>query len=616
MASDPRPGYNLVKDAPLSPQGSMRDAARPWAALEGVGENISKVGDQMARVFVQSKEVEIRRQAAEMELEYDQIKNDFELNMLKDPNVTPESANAGWMSATEQFAKKWKDNPNYSQAQKDVLGMRSQELLQQGRGQMLKTATIANIGNMKTMAALLLKQGEDQLDPEKQSRAIELMRPIIGDAAAETVAYDSNQKMEKNILISDVVADPFGTKEFMSGPKPEHLTDQVWQDAKSARNSEENLRLNTGADNFGDMVAQKIITTDTDIDKHFGEKAPPETKLPPRIVAKMKSSLATLMEERAKGLSNNPAYQRQVLGEVTSGLNAIDTTSPNAMEKKVELLTKINLIADGPTKTESIRLVQDKFAGAEEDYKNQAEVVRASLKQTFAANMDAETTAQMPLNQAIMDGFYKKDRLIGAGFSEEQATKIADIYNPNKETKKGTDRAKLINEQIAKVQELWDKRENKESTLSPWEDGVIQATLANEKTVKVVNQQNLDAYHQRLGDAIKGMNDWMRRNPNDLNDPVKVAAAKVEILRKVHASKNSASMSQPKTTQSGKTSDTFDEAAAMREAQSELAPQYIPVRTARPQKSTKKMGDGDIPLPDQQSGQEIDVLPPRQIPVR
>jgi len=192
-----------------------------------------------------------------------------------------------------------------------VLGMRSQELLQSGRGQMLKTATIANIGNMKTMAALVMQQGEDQLDVEKRDRGIELMRPIIGDAAAETVAYNSDQKMKKNLLIRDVVEDPFGHKEFMAEDPPPDWTVADWNEVRSERNGEENFRLNIGADKFGDMVAKQLITNDNDIDKNFGHLAPPKDQLPPRTLMKMKASLKKLF-------LSDPADAREFASELTA----------------------------------------------------------------------------------------------------------------------------------------------------------------------------------------------------------------------------------------------------------------------------------------------------------
>lgn len=423
---DPLPGKGLVRAFNVGAEGSPHAAAAPWAALGGLGEIIAQTGEKGIALLNKHKELQIQREAAQMETEFAKMTSDFEMEMLKNPNMTPEQIDAGWKSQTQGFQAKYQRD-GMSPMEQDHIATRSKELIQRGGASVAKSALIANIQNTKQAGINLAELGIQTGDMDKVDRGLAILKTVMPEAEVESHRMRAQSQIATTRIEAEIAADPVGMREKLKDPNfvknhPGVAVDDLPRLNEMTRGMS-NRKIGDMADDFEDKLATGKIKTNADIRRLYGDQ------VPPRILEQMEDTLEGRYDKAAIELRKTPEFQKQTVGEVSSLLDGIDTAE-NFDERYAEAAFKLSQLPDSATKRRLAKRLDSVKNGTEVESKNYADYVRSQFPEANKQGRfgKPKTVEKIKVADLVKDGFLKdKEKMMRLGFSDSQADDITEL---------------------------------------------------------------------------------------------------------------------------------------------------------------------------------------------
>ncbi len=515
---DPLPGKVLVRAFNVGAQGSMQAAGAPWQALGGLGEMIAATGEKGIALLNKHKELQIQREAADMEVEFAGIHDGFEREMLQNPNMTPEQAIAGWEKRMQSFQAKYQ-REGMSPLEQDVIGTRSKALAQRGGASVAKSSLIAGIQNTKQAGINLAELGIQTGDMEKVDKGLAVLKTVMPEADVESFRMKAQSRIATNRIESEIMGDPLGMRDSLDDPdfvknNPGVAVDDVPRLREMARTA---ARRNVGdaVDEFGDDLATGKVKTAEDIDRLYGGK------VPPRIAEDMKGHLARRYDTEERERMKSPEAQMQTLGQATGIIAGIgDTKDFEAEYSKASFL--LDSMKDSPAKryySEKLRAAKD---GRQAEAKSQTDLAMKALED-FDKRAVARLPEPMSTTKAINDGFLRnKGKLKALGFTEDQ---IAEIWAPVK-LANDKERDATDNDRRNRFEKLWEFR-NGESTADGYTRATALAIVGQKPAIENISPENEDAvisarieFDREAGARKAKLLEWMEVNPDASRDQI------------------------------------------------------------------------------------------------
>lgn len=387
-------------------------------------------GDRIAGIYQKQKEMEAQRELVKMQMEFEKLSQDYEMQMLQDPNITPEQATAGWQQATSGFAQKY-NSPDLSPMMRDIVGTRSQQLLNKGGFNVAKTATLAHIQNAKQDYLNGLQTALDTGNMELAQLSFQGMRGIMAGPEVDRIEQTFNRKYQ-TVTATNTVADlPFDYAAMFKSD-PARAVKELgisWEEAprfEAMADSQAKQRISTEFDRFYDMVAENKVTTGEDVDLQFG------TTVPPRTVASMKDYLLKANDAKQIDFYKTEEGQRQGMARLQQLFKQMPKTGGDeyyAMMGEAKHIT--SMLQDSPFE-EYARLRISDVAGERSAKKDDA--VALVGKQIEAMELPGDLFGQpvpepkrMKVSEEINAGFLSNPTLLKKlGLSEDQVDEFKD----------------------------------------------------------------------------------------------------------------------------------------------------------------------------------------------
>lgn len=527
---DPLPGKGLVRAFNVGQQASPRDAARPWAMIEGVGDMLQTVGAKAVDLLNKQKELQIQREAADMELEFDQHQQEYEMEVLQNPNMTPEQAMSGWSKRMEGFNAKYQRD-GMSPLERDVIATRAKALSEKGGLNILKSSMVASIQNTKQSAINLITKGEQTGNDELRQRGFSMLGSVVPEADIESERIKSDSRVATTLVEAAINTDPVGMRDKLADPNfvknnPGVRVDDIPRLQDAARSAARQA-VGDSVDTFGDDLATGKVKTADDIDRLYG------TKVPPRIVEKMKDELAQRYDEAEKARMKSPEAQAQMLGEASRLMSGLaDATGDDFDQRYATASFLLGKMADSPAKellTEKLRVTK---SGREAEIKTHADAAFKALEDYdktereragiggSGASVKIPGAQEMPTSRAIADGFLRDwNKLKALGFSDKQASAIRDAKDSKGELDDA--QAKSI------FRQEWKNRENGNFGADPLTMATADAILGGSEKISYVPPEALDSAFslrikadQEAGERKIKLAEWLKLNPDAKPDEI------------------------------------------------------------------------------------------------
>lgn len=424
------PGKGLVRGYESGGQASGKAAASAWGALGSIGQQIAGLGERGAALLVQHEQAAVKRKSAEMELEFDKLQTDYQAQMLKNPNLTPEEAVSGWEKMATGFSQKYQGD-GLSPLEQEVLGFRSKQLVQKGTGGVLQTSLLANIQNTKQAAVNLVQRGETTGNEELRQQGFSMLKGIVPDADIEAQRMDSDRRVATNQVTADIQANPLSMAGKLDDPEKLmkeypgiHVADIPR--LKSQLESVQRQSVGNQVDSFNDGLATGAISSTDDIERIYKDT------VPPRILEDMKIQYNKRFDETRKAWMQSPMYRAQKEGEVSNLVTAVQGTRGETFDQLYANASfGVAELPDGPGKnylTEKLRAAKE---GRTFEIKTRTDAAFKSLETYNKAERDKlPAVEKIKVSDAVEAGFLQDaGKLQSLGFSPEQAGFIVGEKN-------------------------------------------------------------------------------------------------------------------------------------------------------------------------------------------
>lgn len=292
---------------------------------------------------------------------------------------------------------------------------------------------------------------------------------------------------------------------------PGYTTD-IEADARRFAELKEREDVNMSIDEFNDGMAQRLYTSEDQIEQTFG------TRVPPRTLAKLKETFQFEQTEAAKILAASPMYQNQVRGKALELIEDFTAEVGDFDEKAVRINALIRQLPEGDaTRNELQNYFNDKRSGQIDDYKTTVQEARKQLvtayKQGFFNPVVQEQSTQARIDAGLLQN---KEVLIEAGFSEDAAENIVDAKN-------NTERVSLF-------RQTYPIREKKNIAKDPFRQASFEAIQKGESTIRYVDPNTQAESTRNLGEAVKKLDVWLKENPDKATDGEAMAKKMGEIV--------------------------------------------------------------------------------------
>jgi GH24 family phage-related lysozyme (muramidase) len=427
MARIEIPQANLIQGYQSGGEGSIAAAVAPAAAATSAGNQIQQEGDQFVAMANKYQEMNVRRKAAEMELEFDGLRDEYEMEVLKNPNMTPDQAIAGWEKRAGAFKAKYQ-REGMSPLEQDMIGTRSQALIQSGAAKVAQSSYIAGVQNSKQAAINLVSRGEQTGNREQRDQGLNMLASIMPEADIEAQRMASDRRMMTTEVEADIEADPQAMAEKLKDPNfvKDHPGISVDDIPRLQTRAGEVVRKNVGEnlDSFEDGLATGAIKTVDDIERKFG-------KLPPRIKADMKNTLARQHNAEEIARRKSPEYQEQKAGEISRVMNGLAGATGEDFENRYAQATfAISELEDSPEKIRLREKLQATKTGRDAEIKDHAGAAFKALdtyNDRERSKLPKVGASRIPVADIVSKGFLKDaDKLKRLGFDDTQAADIKE----------------------------------------------------------------------------------------------------------------------------------------------------------------------------------------------
>lgn len=486
--SDYLPGLGPVRSMETAPRGSLRDASRPWAALGGVGEQIADQGDRLASIYSQQKNMEAQRELVKMQMEYEKISQDYEMQMLQNPNITPEEATQGWQMATKDFAQKY-NSPDMSPMMRDVVGTRSQQLLNKGGFNVAKTATLAFIQNSKQEYLNGLQTALNTGNPDLADLSMQGLRSIMPESEVDKLQMTFNRDYALNQAENWVTEDAFTARHMLyEDPErffqehPDVPRDQL-QRLRSASDTHSKRSIGAAYDTFYDKIAENKIRSAEDIKLQFGD-------YPPRVVDDMIANFNKANSEKEINFYKTPEGAKYGEARILKLLDGMETTGGDEYYRMMGEARHIQSMLDkSPIKEYTGIRLQESAKNRESDTSDAMSVVGKQIENMrIPGSLTGKPIPKpepMRITEELRAGLLKDPKKLTAlGYDEGMQEKIAGAKNE-------TERRRLF-------QYYWKNAEkNQAKELSPGLKALGEAIWKGSETADWIDPDQLREYNEQ-----------------------------------------------------------------------------------------------------------------------
>lgn len=525
------PGFDAVKPVSTGSPGSLRDAARPWAATIDAGNQLAKIGDRGVQLAIQQKELETKRKAAEMEMAFEQMKSEYEREMLSNPNMTTEQASEGWSQRSQQFLNQY-NAPEMSQLERDTIGLRAMSLTQRGSNDVIEKSMMANIQRTKQAAMNMIASGEESGDYERVNNGYAMLKGVIPDEDIEALRIKTDKNLSMNSASEWVNDDPFTALEMLDNNEARFMEEtgvpfsQLGR-FRSMANSAASRAIGSGFDQFNDGVAEGKIVDDEDIDLLFG------TSLPPRVVADMKAQLADRNKDEYKKFYASKTGQAQGAARLQQIFETYPSVGGDQSHALIgEAKHIVSMLPDSPfvefAKIKITQLTGERKADASDvmtrlstDIEN---VVIPTELGTQMAEPEAQTTSDI-----LQSGFLRnRKNLQRLRMPEKVIKQMLETEEENGVTKfvmKDAERLRIFQSYYEEGKKSWAK------DLSPYTKAAAEALKTGRNEIEFIDPKDQAAwmrYQQRSWSVkaamLKKAADYRKANPQATYEEIRQIA--------------------------------------------------------------------------------------------
>src|SRR6478609_8012114 len=524
---DQLPGKGLVRAFNVGAEGSMQAAGAPWAALGGLGEIIAATGEKGIAMLNKHKELQVQREAADMEIEFDQLQQDYELEMLQNPNLTPEQAIQGWQKRAEGFQAKYQRD-GMSPMEQDHLATRSKELTLRGGFGVLRSSTIAGIQNAKIAAGNLIQKGEMTGNEEMRQRGLSQLRNIVPGAEADRVEMESNTNSEIARVRSEITAAPLQTQAMLD----EKNDDGTWKHYQNINPAQrENLREATRTEykrsmadaweNSQNLMADGKITTPEQIDRNYKDV------VSPAVLERMKSDLAERTDDKLKTMRSLPEYQQKTVAKVQTMLSRYNPRAKGFDEQFVEMDSLIRTLPPGAAKEELSKQIDAVRKDKTDSLTSSFDIGKKAMQAAFDHGRfgGPKKSEPMDVDRVLNSGFLSDvGNLKSLGLSDEAAKSVAEATEAAGENKGKVTHA-AQKRALQALAPYWNKRGS--VTATPLAQAAAEAIMNGDSKIDYVSPESIRDQaaaavesNTRYGKALMDYDEWHKANPEAKPDEI------------------------------------------------------------------------------------------------
>lgn len=512
------PGKGLVRAYNVGADASPNAAAAPWAAFGGLGGQIQDIGEKGMGILVQAKQADTRRRASEMEMELQQTGADYQLEMLKNPNASPEDIMGGLQKRLDAVKGKY-FTAGMSPDEDAVIGARFARSAASMTQETAKHAVIGSINNSKQAAINLVKQGEITGNMGMRDQGLSDLSHIAPTADIEAERMESDRRMSTSRVTLEIQANPQEWKTKLddvtaldgySGLGPADIP-RLKEIARGAAADQSQDATNE----FRDKVATHEIKEPSDIDRVFGGRVRPS------VLEGMKGQLQKRYDAAAIEQRKSPEYQSELGGKASAMVGGL-AKATDFEGAYADASFAIDQMEDSPLKRRLDAQLKDTKTGREAQVKSHAD---AAFKALDA--YDARETEKLPklgeptsIERVLNSNFFTMDNLSGLGISDEAAKKVVEAKD-----KKGNVTPQSQLEAFRKLTPYWNKRGT--PTASPWVQAAGEALLSGDTKVTFHSDEEEDAIisakidaDRRSGDRRQKLAEWLEVNSEASRDEI------------------------------------------------------------------------------------------------
>lgn len=528
------PGFDAVKPVSTGSPGSLRDAARPWSAAIDAGNQLASIGNQGVQLAVKQKELEAKRKAAEMEMAFEQMKSEYEREMLSNPNMTTEQANEGWNQRSQQFLSQY-NAPEMSQLERDTIGLRAMSLAQRGSNDVMEKSMMANIQRTKQAAMNMIASGEENGDYERVDNGYAMLNGIISDEEIEALRIKTDRNLAMNSAAEWITDDPFTALWMLNNDEARFMreTNVPFSELgrfRSMAESAASKAIGSGFDQFNDEYATAMESNktfgDDDVDRIAGH-------LPPRVVADMKAQLADRNKDDTKKFYKSAAGQAQAftrLQQIFETYPSVGGDSSHALIGEAKYL--VSMLPDSPFNEFAKIKITEMTGERKSDYSDVMTRISKDIENVVIPT-ELGTKMTEPKRQTTSDilqsGFLRnRKNLQRLGMPEKVIEQMLETEKENGVTKfvmKDTERLRIFQAYYEEGKKSWAK------DLSPYTKAAAEALKTGRNEIEFIDPKDQESwmrYQQRSWSVkaamLKKAAEYRKANPQATYEDVRQAA--------------------------------------------------------------------------------------------
>lgn len=499
------PDYKPVQGVKNDAAPSLGAAMAPGKAIQSIGNAISDVGDDLSDYHGQltrARDAGVRSAAT---LQMQQAFQEHEEYRARNPDEST------WEADIQQRVSKARDSifqQPMSALMKTELEAQmqtwEQDRVHNTRMDSLKQARARSRQHITNAAEAYIQAG----DFESARKTIESGRgtvylPEETDADLNKLARDEQDFKKKQAYQNDIAAieqDPFSARAIYESPTPPDGADPI-EYARKRDHFRSTLarEQNSIIDSIRDGIASGKILTADQLDEY-------EDELGAAAVSTLKAGMARSFDETRKAQIAAPDAQAQIIGRVSSAIDALD---PKDIDSRVRIEQDLSDIAPGPTKNQLSAELSRKIGG-EPPQPGPMRNVRAMLNDAYKAGYfgPVETPPEQTTADVVADDFLQDAaKLQALGFSQDQ---IDAIQNPEISREK----------QLFQFRQLYPSRDAAKTTADDYTQRAARALIERRQTVPRTEEEKARSMRdsikalQRKGEIEKGLLEWQQDHPD------------------------------------------------------------------------------------------------------
>lgn len=543
MARIDIPGANLIQGYQSGGEGSPGAAAAPWVAVENVGNQVQDQSDQLNQTLVKLQRVKNLKMANEMALAADDEFAAFQREMATNPN--PEQWDAMWAKRLEGLKSKHMPD-NLAPEQQAILGERYGEFASRTRNDIGMKAVMTGIGQARLSSDTRRERARKSGDIEEIKKIVkdDVDAGLRSEEEGEAIVMSESEKVAVQEIEVATRDNPRETKQDLEA-KNEDGSFTNFPDIDNTQRmrlidiakSEEREALSMTVDDIQNRMSAGTITRPEHLKEYEGIVSP-------RVMEKLQAELAERGKAETAWERAQPGYQNEVIAKVSTMLSGFNMEADDYDEKFVEMDSLVRTLPPGAAKDELTRQLESVRSGQIQETKTAVDMARKTLQEDYERGVFGQVRKQQSTSAAIDAGLLRdRDKLKAAGFNDESLEYITGKNAAGDYTSEGK---KLSDtERRKRFAEKYPQRIDKKTADNPFLQSSFEAIQKGSSVVSWTDEQAEKRAQQTYGQVRAELDEWAKLNPEDAQDPEKLAK-KIHALTKPFGARNaSASILAP-----------------------------------------------------------------------